>query len=221
LYAIWYHYYSGWDQRDLILLSVIGVWAIRLSFHLLVDRIWKKPEEGRYQELRRSWKTNIPIKFFFFYQAQTLFNWLVCVPFLISSLSSETEVTNLDWLGVLIVVVGVIGESLSDFQLQRFKKRKDRATRVCREGLWNYSRHPNYFFVFLTWIGFSVFALSGPYGVGNLLGLIGPVFMFLTLYKVTGIPATEAHAVRTKGDEYIRYQNEVSEFFPIPKKKKL
>jgi steroid 5-alpha reductase family enzyme len=91
--------------------------------------------------------------------------------------------------------------------------------RVCRRGLWNYSRHPNYFFEFVTWVGFAFLALSAPFGIFNILGFIGPALMLGTLYKVTGIPATEAQALRTKGDEYAKYQNEVSEFFPWPPKK--
>ena len=38
--------------------------------------------------------------------------------------------------------------------------------------------------------------------------------MLYLLFKVTGIPATEAQALRSRGDDYRRYQQETSVFVP-------
>jgi len=77
--------------------------------------------------------------------------------------------------------------------------------------LWNYSRHPNYFFEWLIWVAFALFALGSPYGY---LGLVSPLLMLFFLFRVTGIPATEAQALRTKGEDYKQYQQTTSAFVP-------
>jgi steroid 5-alpha reductase family enzyme len=77
--------------------------------------------------------------------------------------------------------------------------------------LWRYSRHPNYFFEWLIWMAFTLFALSSPYGY---LALVSPILILFFLFRVTGIPATEAQALRTKGDDYRQYQQTTSVFVP-------
>jgi steroid 5-alpha reductase family enzyme len=77
--------------------------------------------------------------------------------------------------------------------------------------LWRYSRHPNYFFEWLVWVAYALFALASPFGA---LALICPMVMLYLLFRVTGIPATEAQAIRSKGDDYRRYQASTSVFVP-------
>jgi steroid 5-alpha reductase family enzyme len=79
--------------------------------------------------------------------------------------------------------------------------------------LWAWSRHPNYFFEWLHWFAYLFLAIGSPQ---FWLSLIGPVVMLAFLYRVSGIPWTEAQALRSRGDDYRRYQNEVSAFFPLP-----
>ena len=82
--------------------------------------------------------------------------------------------------------------------------------------MWNYSRHPNYFFEWLIWVAFAFFALAAPYGW---IGLIAPALILYFLLRVTGIPATEAQALRSRGEEYQRYQRTTSAFVPwFPKR---
>ncbi|MFP5459930.1 MAG: DUF1295 domain-containing protein, partial [Bacteriovoracia bacterium] len=40
--------------------------------------------------------------------------------------------------------------------------------------------------------------------------------MFAFLYRVSGIPWTEAQSLRSRGEDYAAYQREVSAFFPWP-----
>ena len=114
-------------------------------------------------------------------------------------------------LTVLLWAVALTGEAVADRQLARFKARPSSRGRTCREGLWRYSRHPNYFFEWLVWVAYALFALASPYGA---LALICPVVMLYLLFRVTGIPATEAQALRSKGDDYRRYQATTSVFVP-------
>jgi steroid 5-alpha reductase family enzyme len=77
--------------------------------------------------------------------------------------------------------------------------------------LWRYSRHPNYFFEWLIWMAFAMFALGST---GGFWGLLSPALILYFVLRVTGIPATEAQALRTRGEEYRRYQQTTSAFVP-------
>jgi steroid 5-alpha reductase family enzyme len=83
--------------------------------------------------------------------------------------------------------------------------------KTCRLGLWKYSRHPNYFFEWLYWWVYVLIAWTAPLGW---ISLLAPGLMLFFLLKVTGIPATEAQAVRSRGDDYRDYQRTTSMFIP-------
>jgi steroid 5-alpha reductase family enzyme len=196
---------------ETILLFVVGLWAIRLSTYLFIDRIYKKPEEGRYTHLREIWKTNIALKFFFFYHAQTLLNVFLSLPFLVIALDPTPN----EWLlfaGALVAILGITGETIADLQLKFFKLNPANKGKICRIGLWDYSRHPNYFFEFVYWCGLGLMGQSADYGF---IGWIAPALILGTLFKVTGIPATEKQALKSRGDAYKQYMSEVNQFIPL------
>jgi steroid 5-alpha reductase family enzyme len=109
--------------------------------------------------------------------------------------------------------VGLPGEAVADAQLARCKRDPSRRGRTCREGLWRYSRHPNYFFEWVIWVGFFVVALGSPWGWTT---VIAPALMLHLLLHVTGIPAAEAASLRSRGDEFRHYQQTTSAFVPWP-----
>jgi steroid 5-alpha reductase family enzyme len=80
-------------------------------------------------------------------------------------------------------------------------------------GLWRYSRHPNYFFEAVAWVGFALAALSAPHGW---FGIVCPILILYFLLRVTGIPLTEQHSLETHGDLYRAYQRRTSAFIPLP-----
>ena len=88
--------------------------------------------------------------------------------------------------------------------------------KVCQEGLWRWSRHPNYFFEWIVWVGYTVFACGSDWGW---TGWLSPALMLHFLLNVTGIPMTEALSVKSKGDAYRLYQQTTSAFFPRPPRK--
>jgi steroid 5-alpha reductase family enzyme len=124
-----------------------------------------------------------------------------------------------DYLGVLILIVGIAGEALADAQLKRFRTDPANKGRVCDVGLLRWSRHPNYFFEWFGWLAYPVIAipladpLYYPWGWATLLA---PVFMYWILVHVTGIPPLEAQMLRSRGDRYRDYQSRTSAFFPLP-----
>jgi steroid 5-alpha reductase family enzyme len=116
-----------------------------------------------------------------------------------------------EYIGVAIWAISILGESLADGQLAAFKRKPESKGHTCREGLWRYSRHPNYFFEWFIWIGYALVGLGADYGW---LGFISQAFILYFLLRVTGIPATEAQAVRSRGDDYREYQRTTSAFVP-------
>ncbi len=113
----------------------------------------------------------------------------------------------------MLWLVAMCGEALADFQLDRFRSQPGNKGRTCREGLWEYSRHPNYFFEWLVWVAFFAFATGTPDGW---ITIYCPALMLFFLFKVTGIPATEAQALKSRGGEYREYQRTTSVFVPLP-----
>ena len=203
---------DGWFERKLLVAALVVFWGERLTIHLLVDRVLGgKPEDGRYQQMRQEWKTNLNAKFFAFFQFQTLLVVVLSLPFALAMLNTSQGFTALDLVGAGLWLVGIVGESNADAQLRRFKSRPDSAGRTCREGLWNYSRHPNYFFEWVIWIGYGTLALGTPWGW---LGLLSPLAILYILTQLTGIPLTEAQAIRSRGDDYREYQRTTSAFVP-------
>jgi steroid 5-alpha reductase family enzyme len=210
--GIFYAVSSGtpWPHRALIGVMA-GVWGIRLGLYLLLTRVIGHPEEGRYQELRRKWVTNLPFKFLLFFESQAILDVILSVPFLLAVQNTSPELSPLEFAGAAIWFIAVIGEIASDAQLSSFKRNPANRGRTCNVGLWRYSRHPNYFFEWLVWMAFATVALAAPYGY---LGLISPALILYFLLRVTGIPATEAQSLRSRGDEYRRYQQTTSAFVP-------
>lgn len=205
----------GDPARCFTVASMACIWGLRLGTYLLF-RVLGHEEDARYAALRREWGGNVTLKFLGFFELQALLAVVFALPALFAALNLEPGLSWVEYLGLTLWIVAVTGEALADRQLKRFKADPANRGRICRLGLWNYSRHPNYFFEFMVWLGFAVFALGSPYGY---LALVCPALMLFFLFKVTGIPATEAQALRSKGEAYREYQRQTSAFVPwFPRK---
>jgi steroid 5-alpha reductase family enzyme len=205
----------GYWRRTLFLVPMAVIWGLRLGLFLLFTRVNGQPEEGRYVELRRKWGSNIGLKFLLFFEFQALLCAVLSLPFLLAMHdpakgSSDLEDV-LENTGAAIWVIAFLGELIADAQLARFKRDPKNKGKVCNSGLWRYSRHPNYFFEWLIWISFAVVALPAQYGYW---GLFSPAIILFLLLRVSGIPATEEQALRSKGDAYRKYQKSTSAFIP-------
>jgi steroid 5-alpha reductase family enzyme len=197
-----------------IMVAVMGgFWGARLCLYLLT-RVLHEAEDGRYQALRAAWNGS-PSKFFMFFQMQAVIVVLFAVPFYAAANSTSDQFNVWHSLAIITWLISVFGESISDKQLANFRNNPNNKGKTCRDGLWAWSRHPNYFFEWLHWFSYVFIAIGSSY---FLFSFVGPVVMLAFLYRVSGIPWTEAQALRSRGDDYQRYQNQVSAFFPWPPK---
>jgi steroid 5-alpha reductase family enzyme len=207
----------GYLPRRLLIAGMTILWSARLATHLFVRINRHHPaEDPRYVQLRKEWAPSADRRFFFFFELQALSNVLLSAPMLVASVNPDPEIRALEWAGVLLWAAALAGESAADRQLDRF--RKDPANRglTCQVGLWRYSRHPNYFFEWLVWVAYFLFACASPRGWWT---IYCPLLMLYFLFRVTGIPRTEAQALQSRGAEYREYQRTTSVFFPwFPKR---
>ena len=197
-------------HRILIALTA-GLESLRIAW-LVIGRIGGD-EDSRYRELRARWRARgrEQLSFVVFYQAQAVVAWLLAIPFLLVAFNPSDGLEPLEWAAALLWVVAVVGENAADRQLARFKANPANRGRTLRQGLWRYSRHPNYFFQWLTWVAYALMALAAPWGW---IGLLAPLLILYLIVFVTGIPPSEEQALKSRGDDYRRYQRETSAFVP-------
>lgn len=203
---------DGHPARRLVAGGLMCLWSLRLAIHLgrrvLGDL---EHEDGRYAALRESWGENADHRMFWFFQFQGVVNVVLAVPVLLASVNGAPVLRPVEWVGIAVWVVAIAGETIADRQLARFKADPANRGEIMDEGLWHYSRHPNYFFESLVWVGAFLFALGSPWGW---ITFYCPLVMGWFLYRVTGIPATENHMLRTRGEAFRRYQERTSAFIP-------
>lgn len=203
------------SPRGWIVLAMTAIWSLRLAVYLGRRVTAEHPrEDGRYAELRRDWASRglgVDARFFWFFEAQALAAFALSTPMLVAAANPTPGVGAWEWAGMAIWATGVIGEATADAQLGRFKRQPANRGRTMQEGLWRYSRHPNYFFEWVVWIGFFLFALGSPLGWTT---VYCPIVMLYILLFVTGVPAAEAASLRSRGDEFRAYQATTSRFVP-------
>lgn len=200
------------DLSHRILIAVTaGLESLRVAW-LVLGRIGGE-EDPRYRELRARWRERgrEQLSFFVFYQAQAVVAWALAVPFLLVVFNPADGLEPLEWAGAALWLGAAAGESVADRQLARFKADERNRGRTMREGLWRYSRHPNYFFQWLIWVAYALMALAAPWGW---IGILSPLLILYLILFVTGVRPSEEQAVRSRGDDYRRYQRETSAFFP-------
>ena len=191
-----------------------SIWFLRLTWHLL-RRYWHESEEDRrYANMRRAMGQFKHLGFLAFFMFQAGLAILFSYP--MSSLLSTTVIQWSEWThwaliaAAIMMLLAFIGESTADQQLYRFKQKPEHHGKTMDQGLWKYSRHPNYFFEWLHWFAYPILGLAA----GQYLLWIYPLLMWAFLYYITGIPFSEQQALRHRGQNYRDYQQRTSMFIP-------
>jgi steroid 5-alpha reductase family enzyme len=204
---------SGAGGSRIMLALLGGAWGLRLARHLWL-RVRGEPEDGRYRHLRAHWQGS-QAKFFLFFQFQALLVALFALPFAAVAANAAPSAA---WAtaGLAIWFVAVAGETLADRQLARFRAVAANRGKVMERGLWAWSRHPNYFFEWLHWFAYVALAVGSPLWW---LSWSGPLVMYAFLRWISGVPHTEAQALRSRGAAYRDYQRRTPMLFPrFPRK---
>jgi steroid 5-alpha reductase family enzyme len=203
---------DGYIWRKILVLTIVSIWALRLVWHL-AHRFMLDREDTRYQVFLRKWPLaqNPLLQVLIFFAFIGILITILSLPFALMSQNILPFFSTFEVYGLLIWMGGVVGEAIADYQLYQFRQNPDHFKKVFQNGLWRYSRHPNYFFEWIVWLGYFIMAFSSPFGW---VSIISPILMLYLLLKVSGIPPTEAEALETKGDSYRDYQARTSPFFP-------
>jgi steroid 5-alpha reductase family enzyme len=202
---------SGEAERKFLAAAMVVAYAGRLGGYILIDRVIGKTEDARYRRLRERWGASEPLKMLGYFQLQAAAVAVFSLPFLVVIRNPHKPFGFWELAGFLVWIGAVSGEALADWQLARFRAKASNRDRVCREGLWFYSRHPNYFFEWIHWWAFVLMAIGAP---GWLLTWIAPVAMGWALVKVTGIPLVEEQALKSRREDYRDYQETTNALIP-------
>lgn len=205
---------AGDPARKVLIAAMVGIWGIRLGV-FLARRVGGESEDGRYRSLRETLGDRIQPFMFGFFQIQALWAVMFALPMWAAAQSPLEGLRWHDWFGLAIWAAALLGESVADAQLAQFRRNEQNRGKVCQQGLWRYSRHPNYFFEWVHWWAYVFIGIGSAWWW---VTWVGVVVMLVFLTKVTGIPYTEKQALRSRGDAYRRYQATTSSFFPLPPK---
>lgn len=189
------------DLRDLIICAMIVIWAVRLG-SFLFWRIKKDGQDTRFIVMKT--------QFIWFLMTWTLGGLWVLVTMAAGLAAITSNITEdlgaLSYIGISLWLFGFAVEVAADRQKRRFKALPENKGRFIKSGLWAWSQHPNYFGEITLWFGLTLVALPVLSG-WQLCTLISPIFVYLLLTRVSGIPLLDRLALKKWGNDpdYIAY----------------
>ena len=207
--------YSLWNANALLMLAFVLIWSVRLTNNWANTYKGLGHEDWRYAMYRE--KTSKLVFFFInlfgLQYMPTILVYLGLVPAIF--VIQRTEFNPLIFIGLAVMLTGVVLEFVSDRAIHRFLEENKGQRRSCNISIWKYSRHPNYLGELTFWTGiFLTFFLPIPsnwyYGLGFLL--IIALFLFIS------IPMMEKHNLERR-DDYEEYKKTTSVLIPLPNKK--
>ncbi len=201
--------------RRLTILALVLVWALRLGGHIGA-RTRGGGEDPRYAKLAEQWGNRAALRLLLFLQVQAAAAFILVFAIYLAAINGDAFPGLVDVIATTVAIVALVGETMSDAQLARFRKTPQAKTDICELGLWRYSRHPNYFFEWLFWCAFALFALDTR--IWSWLALLAPLLMYWLLVHVSGIPPLEDHMLASRGEKFRALQKRVNAFFPGPRK---
>ncbi len=211
----WVSFFLSDDSgvRGLLVGILVTVWGLRLAWHIHA-RNKGKAEDYRYLAWRKEWGKYFYIRSYFqVYLLQGAFLFLIILPVLMINKNAGSAPGLFDLVGVIVWLIGFYFEAVGDAQLARFIKNPENKGRLMQDGLWAYTRHPNYFGEVMQWWSIWLIALSVS---GGWLGIIGPITITFLILKVSGIPMLEKKM--EENPDFTEYKRKTSIFIPLPRK---
>jgi steroid 5-alpha reductase family enzyme len=205
------HLGVGWLRRPTLLTVLVALWAARLAVHILL-RNRGRGEDARYAAWRREWgRWWLPRSYLQVFVLQGAILLVVAAGIIVVNTRSGPDLNALDAIGALVVLGGLVFETVADRQLARFLADPANRGRIMDRGLWRYSRHPNYFGEAAVWWGVFLVALSVPGGGWT---VVSPLLITFLLLKVSGVPMLERLMEGRPG--WDEYKARTSVFVPLP-----
>ena len=199
------------STREWLISALVAIWAIRLS-SFLVLRIHEAGKDGRFDQLKTS-----PVRFLVPWTLQALWVFLTLnVVVVINSQSGPAPPLGIwDGIGLMVWILGFGIEVVADSQKTAFNANPENEGKWIAEGLWSRSRHPNYLGEIMLWTGIAIFGVACLDGL-EMVAWISPVFVYLLLTKVSGIPLLDRRSLAKWGDnpEYRNYREKTPALFP-------
>lgn len=202
------------DGRAWLLAGMVIVWAVRLGAFLF-RRILAAGEDRRFREIKTSFA-----RFLLTWTLQGLWVTLSLAAALAAMTSDfRVELGGIAVLGFLVWLAGLSIEAIADWQKSKFRENPQNAGKFIRSGLWAWSRHPNYFGEIVLWIGVAIVALPVLRG-WQWLTMISPIFIFILLTRISGVPMLETRADQKWGGQadYEYYKANTPILIPLPPK---
>jgi len=201
------------QSREWLIFTLVVIWGVRLALYITL-RSWGEAEDSRYQDIRKKYSPNFPLKsLFIIFVFQAVLAWVLSLPLLLVMTNPSNWVL-LDYLAITLVLFGIIYESVADYQLYRFKCLDKNKGKVMDAGLWAHSRHPNYFAESMVWWGLFLFALAQGYW----WVVISPLMITYLLLKFSGVTLME-ETITERRPQYRQYIVNTNAFLPWPRKK--
>ena len=184
------------SARELIVSLLVVIWALRLSSFLYL-RIHRTGKDGRFDRLKTS-----PIRFLVPWTIQGLWVFLTMIVVIVinSQAESAPELGIWDAIGLLMWLLGFSIEVIADNQKSAFNANSENQGKWIDSGLWSYSRHPNYLGEIMLWTGIACFGISCFSGMER-LAWISPIFIYLLLTKISGVPILDRRGLEKWGDQ--------------------
>ncbi|MFN0038514.1 MAG: DUF1295 domain-containing protein [Burkholderiales bacterium] len=199
--------------RAALVMAMAALWAMRLAGYI-TWRNWGTGEDHRYREIRSRNQPHFKWKsLYLVFGLQGVLAWIVSAP-LVIAIAGARPLGWLDAFGIALFFIGFVFETLSDFQLARFRGQPANRGKVMDRGLWRFTRHPNYFGEFCVWWGFYLLALSA----GGWWAVVSPLLMSVLLLKVSGVTLLEKD-IGLRRPQYQDYIARTNAFFPGPPRK--
>lgn len=202
-------------SRRLLVAVLAAAWALRLGLHV-ASRTRGISDDPRYARLKREWGADKDRQMFRFMMMQAIASTPLAMGIVLAAHHPAPALGLQDLLGALVFALGVVGGAVADGQLRAFAADPAHKGKVCDDGLWAWSRHPNYFFECVLWCAYPVIAIAATGYPCGFVALLAPLCITLLLTRISGIPPLEEHMVAKHGDAYRAYQRRTSALLPWP-----
>lgn len=210
----WTMYLNQPSLQLSLVVWLVTLWGIRLAVHILLRNL-KKDEDFRYKQWRKDWgKWFIPRSFLQVYMLQGALMLLVSAPVILLGQSGRNTLLPIHFVAVIIWSIGFFFEAVGDYELGQFIKNPKNKGEIMQDGLWRYTRHPNYFGEVTQWWAIWLISYGSTWFVP---AIIGPITITVLILKVSGVPMLEKKYQDNK--KFQAYKKRTSKFFPLPPKK--